>query len=113
MLSSSPFVNTLKIFFNDVLTFAPKSIYIYNIIAKVNAINMQKRNIRMNNDTEVSKAGEKVQKRFELSKPANKKVFAFRKILSAEWVKAGKSEDPDFVAALEHIIATHPRTKNL
>lgn len=66
------------------------------------------RNITQNNDTHVSNDVETIQKRFELRKKPNSKVEKYRRIM------ATKSDDsPTWVQALEELIETHPKTKNL
>jgi hypothetical protein len=74
---------------------------------------MTKRNISTNNDTEVRKADGFVTKRFLLSVGANKKVFEFRHELYLKWLKEGRREEPVWEDAIEYLIATHPKTKNL
>jgi hypothetical protein len=73
---------------------------------------MTKRNISDSNDTDVSNSTELVQKRFKLSQEWNRKVFAFRRILSGKWAKEQRNE-PEWVDALEELLKTHPALKNL
>lgn len=87
-------------------------IYLASAIANVYAKRLAKRNIMENTGTDVSNSTEKVQKRFQMKRDLNGKVFAYRRILSGKWAKEQK-EEPAWEDALEELLSTHPALKNL
>jgi hypothetical protein len=70
-------------------------------------------NIKTKNDTVVRNKAGFVMKRFLLSPTANKKVFDYLRLVSAQWIRDGKKGEPVWEDALEELIATHPKLKNI